>query len=236
MSQTQRRHSSELDITEQEAEEPFECSVKGCDIILYPEDLGYYELSCKEEHKICMACALDPKKQTQCDACDQSIEKITPVGFHTDNTRRSRQRKRRYREVEGAGEGDEEGSSIVFESDGVTSNVNLSDGDPLSDKDKTSLLSIFKYLHEFIVKPDQSRGRKTRFNPNKDVDQSKSIDDQIVEIIAKDDSFLLKCIKNLALGKRVDDAGFHDKSNEVKSSVMLQRRKFYELRATQDLR
>jgi len=146
-------------------------------------------------HYICLACMIPSAPEACLDVeCTGRIHKITPHGFN----KKHRTSSQRYPTVIIT----EPPPSLIIKSpDGECTSIEIDNGEPLSSEDKDALLSLFMHLHTVLVTPEQSH---KRVNVDEDLAPG-TVDDKIAELMTKDNSFLLKCIENLALGKKTSE-------------------------------
>lgn len=178
-----------------------DCATPACKNQFDEDTGGFYGMDCCD-HTICMSCAV-PGFPESCPSCGKCIKSVLPVGYHKVG-----RRGKDSLEYDSIDILENKLSSVTIMNDGIKTTINLGserEGAALLDDEKAALLLLFTFLHNVLVKPLHS---STKVDPNKDLENS-NVDDQIFELLTQDDSLLLQCFNNLAMGAGVE----MDKSN-----------------------
>jgi len=196
-----RKHEGEF------AKQSFNCDSPQCRYLLDPAKGGFYVLDCEDEHHLCMECAVhflasppvSYSYSRSCPSCARAVSNITPIGA-TKRSRTSNWNSDNYNKINI--QSDRKEAFDTYGRDGKRVELKLDDLASVSDEEKEALLHLFLWLHKKLVKPLHSNIRRdtSKLMPG-------TVEDQLQEIIQKDDNLLLECLQYLALGstERVND-------------------------------
>lgn len=189
------------------SDDAFHCDGKDCVPVQLSKKLGgYFNVNCRNRHILCMQCALlfieQPPNNSaslrKCPACEDGyVSSITPVGPTKVSSTRSEQFKNMNYKSHGL-KSMRSKSIDIFDEDGKRTELDFDtdmDLNSISSDEKNALLKLFTWLHEQLVKPLHSNKRKdpSKLKPG-------TIDEQLTDMIKKNDGILFECIKILSVG------------------------------------